>query len=375
MIEFKKGDIFASDAEALVNSVNCVGVMGRGVALGFKRRFRDNYAAYRAHCDANEMQPGKVFIHERRAPTLEHPLPRYIINLPTKRHWRSKSRREDIEAGLDDLAAQIKDLEIRSLAMPAIASDLGGLPWPWVREQIETKLAPLSDRGVDVTVFEPGSGISDGRPNPSRQAPPMDRFAAAVIHIIDALASDSTDRCVEEQDVQGAMYLLQESGDSLGLEFQSTSEGPQALRVTQKLRSLRPHYVMLRNEDDNQQPLEICLVPGSASDARGMVESVTNMRLRFGRVHGAFEAVSDLSLLVATVEAARATNPYARRDLIVEAVQERVNRHSAYKKTHIRKAVKALRDFEVLPPSTPGGRKPKSAEGNQLTLSLDVPPT
>ena len=373
MIEYKTGDIFAEDAEALVNSVNCVGVMGRGIALAFKRRFKDNYAAYRAQCEANEMQPGRVFIHERRKPTLERPLPLYIINFPTKRHWRSKSRPEDVEAGLDDLAVQIQRLGIQSVAMPAIASDLGGLPWTWVRKQIDKRLAPLSDHGVDVTVFEPGSGESDGRPNPSRPVPPMDRFAAALVHIIDTRATDPANRCVSEQEVQDMMYLLQESGGSLGLEFRATSQGPHGARVTHKLRSLRPHYVTFRDGECNEQARQICLVPGSALDANNVVESVENMRLRFERVQHVVQRGGELPLIVATAQAAIETNPHAPRDQIVSAVQRRSADEPAFKKTHIRKAVKALRDFHVLPPVARGGRKPRSQEGNQLALSLDFP--
>ena len=82
MIEFKVGDLFAEDAEALVNTVNCVGVMGRGVALQFKRAFPENFKAYAERCKRNEMRPGEVFVFE----TANLGTPRYIINFPTKRH-------------------------------------------------------------------------------------------------------------------------------------------------------------------------------------------------------------------------------------------------------------------------------------------------
>ena len=104
MIEFKKGDIFAEDAEALVNTVNCVGVMGRGVALQFKKAFPENFDAYARACDRKEVRPGRMFVFE----TGELANPRYIINFPTKRHWRRKSRIEDIDAGLKALVAAIR---------------------------------------------------------------------------------------------------------------------------------------------------------------------------------------------------------------------------------------------------------------------------
>src|ERR1700675_2478440 len=99
MIEYKKGDILHEDAEALVNTVNCAGVMGRGIALQFKNAFPENFKAYATACEHNEVQPGKMFVYHTGQ--LINPL--YIINFPTKRHWRNKSLIEDIEAGLKAL--------------------------------------------------------------------------------------------------------------------------------------------------------------------------------------------------------------------------------------------------------------------------------
>ena len=133
MITFTSGDILKSGAEALVNTVNCVGVMGRGVALQFKNAFQDNYEAYARACEAQEVQPGRMFVYERhRLDT-----PRFIINFPTKRHWRGKSRMEDIDAGLIDLVRVIRERKIRSIAIPPLGSGLGGLDWRQVRPRIK----------------------------------------------------------------------------------------------------------------------------------------------------------------------------------------------------------------------------------------------
>ena len=94
MIQFTTGNILDADAEALVNTVNCVGVMGRGIALQFKEAFPDNFRAYAAACKAGAVQPGHMFVHDSEQLTR----PRYIINFPTKRHWRGKSRMEDVVA-------------------------------------------------------------------------------------------------------------------------------------------------------------------------------------------------------------------------------------------------------------------------------------
>ena len=149
MIEYRTGDILMTDAEALVNTVNCVGIMGRGIALQFKNAFPANFKAYAAACKREEVQPGRMFVF--KTGTLGNP--KYIVNFPTKRHWRGKSRMEDIEAGLEALASDIQRLRIRSIAVPPLGSGLGGLAWREVRSKIEKALAVFSD--VQIVIYEP----------------------------------------------------------------------------------------------------------------------------------------------------------------------------------------------------------------------------
>ena len=150
MVRFETGDIFAEDAEALVNPVNCSGFMGRGIALRFKKAFPDNFAAYEGACKRGEVEPGRMFVFE----TNELTNPRWIVNFPTKRHWRARSRMEDVEKGLEALAGEMRERDIRSIAIPALACGLGGLAWDEVRPRIEAALAGFDD--LDAVVFEPG---------------------------------------------------------------------------------------------------------------------------------------------------------------------------------------------------------------------------
>jgi O-acetyl-ADP-ribose deacetylase (regulator of RNase III) len=149
MIEFRTGDIFEEDVEASVNAVNCVGIMERGIALQFKKVWPENYKAYIEACLRHEVQPGRMFVFE--SGRLTHP--RYIINFPTKCHWREKSRIEDIESGLIALVAEIQKRGIRSIAIPALGAGLGGLPWAEVRARIERAMMNLTE--VRIVVFEP----------------------------------------------------------------------------------------------------------------------------------------------------------------------------------------------------------------------------
>ena len=152
MIEYKTGDLLAEEADALVNTVNCAGHMGAGIALQFKNAWPENFRAYAAACRDDEVQPGRMFTYE----TNELTPPRYIINFPTKRHWRGRSRLEDIDAGLVALAEEIRRLDLKSIAVPPFGAGLGGLSWNQVRPRIEQALGAFPD--LRVVVFEPHGG-------------------------------------------------------------------------------------------------------------------------------------------------------------------------------------------------------------------------
>src|SRR3989304_6065362 len=124
-VEFKRGDILTADVEALVNAVNCIGVMGRGIALQFRKAFPANYEAYKAACGRGEVRPGKLFIYELGRLIN----PRYIINFPTKDHWKDDSRMEYIDSGLEALVREVRRFGLRSIAIPPLGWGFGGVRW------------------------------------------------------------------------------------------------------------------------------------------------------------------------------------------------------------------------------------------------------
>jgi O-acetyl-ADP-ribose deacetylase (regulator of RNase III) len=148
MFERGSGDLLAADVEALVNAVNCVGVMGKGIALAFKQRYPENYRRYRAACGRGEVALGRMFVVE-----LATPMPRYVVNFPTKDHWRSPAHLADIETGLNDLVRVIEDRDIRSIAMPALGAGNGGLAWAEVEPLIKSRLGELN--GVRTVLYPP----------------------------------------------------------------------------------------------------------------------------------------------------------------------------------------------------------------------------
>lgn len=152
MIKLTQGDILYADAEALVNTVNCVGVMGRGIALQFKKVFPENFKRYKAACDNKELLPGKMFVYDLNGVCN----PRYVINFPTKRHWKGSSRMEDIESGLLALVAEVRKRNIHSIAIPPLGCGLGGLLWNDVRARIEDAFQYLSDVHINRMIAQCG---------------------------------------------------------------------------------------------------------------------------------------------------------------------------------------------------------------------------
>lgn len=152
MIEYKKGDIFKERVDALINPVNCVGTMGKGLALEFKQRYPDNYNAYIAACRKDLMQVGNVFVYEVSRETRPH----CIINFPTKAHWKEKSQLIYIKFGLNSLLHVIKQHNICSIAIPALGCGLGGLDWSEVKPVISEFMQEPKVKHVHTIVFEPG---------------------------------------------------------------------------------------------------------------------------------------------------------------------------------------------------------------------------
>lgn len=148
MLTFTQGNLLEARAEALVNTVNTVGVMGKGIALMFKERFAENFRRYAAACKAGEVRTGKMFVTEVR----ELDGPRWIVNFPTKQHWRCDSRIEWITEGLQDLRRFLIENKVKSIAIPPLGAGNGGLDWDDVRPQIEKALVDLD---TEIIVFEP----------------------------------------------------------------------------------------------------------------------------------------------------------------------------------------------------------------------------
>jgi len=294
MIEYASGDILRSDAEALVNTVNCVGVMGRGIALQFKKMFPDNFKPYAAACKRQEVQPGRMFVFD----TGQLTPPRYIINFPTKRHWRGKSRMEDIESGLVALVATIHAHGIRSIAVPPLGSGLGGLDWAQVRTRIETALGELED--VRVTVFEPGGAPAASTVEHQREVPKMTPGRAALVELLNRYLRGLLDPFVTLLEAHKLMYFMQEAGQPLRLRFKPAPYGPYAENMRHVLREIEGHLIAGYADGGDAPDKQLQLVPGAVEEAENFLSADAQSRARFERVAAlveGFETPFGLELL------------------------------------------------------------------------------
>lgn len=294
MIEYRTGDILRADAEALVNTVNCVGVMGRGIALQFKKAFPENFNTYKAACKRNEVQPGQMFIVE----TGFMDNPKYIINFPTKRHWKGKSKIEDIAAGLEALVQDIRKLGIQSIAIPPLGSGLGGLNWPNVRQMIEEALCNLGN--VNVIVFEP-----TGAPDPktmarTRAVPNMTPGRAALIVLMHRYLEGLMDPFVTLLEVHKLLYFMQESGEDLKLQFKKAHYGPYAENLRHVLNAIEGHLISGYVDGGDDPEKQLKLVPGAVQDAVDFLKGHEDTNKRFKHVADlvdGFETSMGLELL------------------------------------------------------------------------------
>lgn len=294
MIDFKTGDILAEEAEALVNTVNCVGVMGRGVALQFKKMFPENFRAYAAACRRDEVRPGKLFVYETGFVTN----PRLIVNFPTKRHWRGKSRIEDIKAGLAALTTLIREQDIRSIAIPPLGAGLGGLEWSDVRRSIDAALSNLS--GVHITVFEPHGTTATETPTRSRDVPRMTAGRAALVALMDRYLKGLLDPFVSLLEVHKLMYFLQEVGEPLKLRYTKGMYGPYAENLRHVLHAVEGHLVSGFADGGEPPDKQLNLVPGALNDAERELATRPKTREHLERVFDlvdGFESPFGLELL------------------------------------------------------------------------------
>ena len=338
MIRFTKGDILQADTEALINTVNCVGIMGRGIALQFKNAYPANFKAYEAACKREDVQPGRMFVYA----TGQLTNPRFIINFPTKRHWRGKSRMEDIDSGLVDLARVIRENGIRSIAVPPLGSGLGGLNWSEVRLRIEDALKDLTD--VDIVVYEPGGAPVAEQMVRNRAIPNMTPGRASLVGLMDRYLRGLLDPFVTLLEVHKLMYFMQEAGEPLRLKYEKAPYGPYANNLRHVLNQVEGHLISGYADGGDAPAKQLALVPGAVDDARKLIDEMPETRDRLAKVTdlvSGFESPFGLELL-ATVHWIAKNEAPRSIDEVVQKTYAWNDRKKRFTERQIRLAVQVL---------------------------------
>lgn len=252
MIEFKEGNLLAADTQALVNTVNTVGVMGKGIALQFKEAFPENFRAYADACKKGEVVVGRMFVTE----TLRLDGPRWIINFPTKKDWRHPSKLEYVEAGLKDLVKVLRERHIESVALPPLGCGHGGLDWAMVRSLITAAMEELPD--VKIEVYVP-TGIYQA--SPKRQGVEELTLARAIMVDIIRRYSVLGFECTNLE-IQKLAYFMQRIIEGLKLEnpfklkFKPNQYGPYADALRHMLDALDGSYLHCQKRLHDAGPLD-----------------------------------------------------------------------------------------------------------------------
>jgi O-acetyl-ADP-ribose deacetylase (regulator of RNase III) len=283
MITFVTGNLLDAKVEALVNTVNTAGVMGKGLALQFKKAFPANYKAYESAAKAGDIQIGKMFVFEAGGIVM----PRYIINFPTKKHWRSPSKLDYINVGLRDLAGVIRDRKIRSIAVPPLGAGLGGLAWHDVRPLIEKALGEVAD--VEVLVFEPNGAPAPEEMRIATAKPKMTPGRAAILSLMNRYLVPGYDYRLSLLEVQKLAYFLQVAGEPLRLDYRAHFYGPYADNLRHVLHHIEGHYLRGFGDGKNNPDTPLELIGDAAKDAEAFLVERADSQARLAEVAALIE--------------------------------------------------------------------------------------
>lgn len=318
MIIEQSGNLLEADVDALVNTVNTVGIMGKGIALQFRRAYPAMFKDYERAAKRGEIQLGSMHIWE----TGLIDGPRFVINFPTKGHWRSGSRVADIASGLDDLTTVIRDLGIESIALPPLGCGNGGLLWSEVEPLIREK---LSDLEVRIELFAPGATPAAAQMRTAAEPPRLTLGRGALVEILSRYAplAEGSASLVETQKL---MYFLQNAGEPLNLRYVAHTYGPYADNLRPVLHAVEGHYLTGFGDGSARvmeaEPLSV--MPGARAAAAAVLASHPDTMARIDRVMGlvdGFESAYSLELLATTHWVATHQCQDGSTDCVVREVQ------------------------------------------------------
>lgn len=348
-IEVRTGDLLEANVDALVNTVNCVGIMGKGIALQFKRRFPDNFRQYERACKAGQVRLGDMFV----VPLDELGDRQWIVNFPTKGHWKASSKLSDIDAGLDSLIEVIRRLGIQSIALPPLGAGNGGLHWPDVERLIRAKFAHVPD--VLVHLYAPTPGHRKVQPARVR----MTWGRATLVRLLEAYAERrralepwEDERGASALEIQKLMYFASLIEPKLALRFVQGKYGPYSDQVRHLMQEMEGTFTEGFG-DGNDRVLALQPVAATAEGSRRARELASEdldrqlvdptLRLTAG-----FEGSYELELLASVhwVIANQGADDTATATELVRGWTERKGR--LFTDSHVAAAMAHLRDVGLI---------------------------
>ncbi len=336
MIQFKTGNILLDESDAIVNTVNCVGVMGKGLALQFKKAYPNNFTKYKSACDKGLIHPGKMFITQHL--NLTHT--QWVINFPTKKHWKNNSKIDDIEHGLIDLIEQIEALKIKSIAIPPLGSGLGGLDWNIVRDKIVESFNGINN--VEVIIYEPNGNPKTQSMVINTKRPNMTRGRALLIKLLEFYLFQGYE--CSKIEVQKLVYFLQEAGIDLKLRYKAYKFGPYANNLNHVLELIDGHFIT--GFGDRVNVSEIKLIKSSIKEADCFLKNDNEAIVCLSRVEkliSGYETPLSMEVLATVHWIIKHENYDSNNyDGIKNFIQQWNEHKASWKDTYIKKAISRL---------------------------------
>lgn len=344
-MQFVKGNLLESKAQALVNTVNTVGVMGKGIALQFKEAFPNNFMIYADACKKEELQPGKLLVVREYALDGE----KIIINFPTKTAWHLKSKYEYIEAGLQELVKVIRDYNMQSIAIPPLGCGNGGLKWEKVRPLMEKYLGGLTE--VEIQVFEPNEAVKELLKQQDVikeiKLTPARAMLLYAMFFYEGLGETSSLFVANK-----LAYFLQRLGEkSLSkLNFEASHYGPYSVQVEHVLHALNGKYLKGLEQMNAKafEPLE--LIYSTFGEIKEYIdkELTTEHKQRLKNLTdliSGFQSAMSLEIL-ATVDFVKKENPGIKKEEVIQTVQSWSDRkRKLFQEKYINTAISHLNDY------------------------------
>lgn len=339
-IERGQGNLLTADVDALVNTVNTEGVMGKGLALQFRKAFPEAFTSYEQACKAGTVEVGRMHVVRRLAS------PRFIVNFPTKKHWRQPSKLSYVRDGLRDLVAQVRALGIKSIALPPLGCGNGGLEWAEVKPLIVAAFMEVPE--VRVVLFEPSGAPAANEVIDRRKRPSMTPSRASVLMLMGQYVDTDYGYRLSLVEVQKLTYFLQEAGENLRLDYRAHYFGPYADNLRKALRNMEGHFTRGIGDGKNSPETPLEILPEAVEEARAFLksrpESVARLDKVLALIEG-FETPFGMELLGTVHWVMRhEANPDDLDDVIARVHAWSERKRSQMKDGHIRAAWQRLRE-------------------------------